>query len=83
MFVRRITAVALLAMFATGPALADDATPAPVKPVKEKKVCRYESPTGSNIPIATCHTKSEWVQIDAANRPDAEALRQAMASSGH
>lgn len=43
----------------------DQAAP---KPVKEKKVCRRETTTGSIIGArSTCHTRSEWAAIDAAN----------------
>lgn len=45
---------------------ADSATPAPKK---EKKTCRRLDQTGSIIGSRpTCHTKSEWEAIDAANR---------------
>ena len=33
----------------------------------DKKICRRESVLGSIMPKRTCHTKSEWASIDAAN----------------
>ena len=84
MFVRRIAVIALLAAFTTAPALAQDATQAPAaaKPVKEKKVCRYETPTGSNIPVSTCHTKTEWAQIDSAQQAYTDEMKHAVIAGG-
>lgn len=39
----------------------------------EKPICRRDTPTGSNFPVRTCHSKSEWQAIDAANQAGAEA----------
>ena len=33
----------------------------------DKKICRREPVLGSIMPKRTCHTKSEWASIDAAN----------------
>lgn len=33
----------------------------------DKKICRREPVLGSIMPKRTCHTKSEWAAIDAAN----------------
>jgi hypothetical protein len=53
-----------------GSALAEDA-PAPPK---EKKVCRSEAVTGSIMARSTCHTKTEWEQIDSANARSARQM---------
>lgn len=58
------------AMIIAAPAIAQTAPAADSapKPVKEKKICRRETTTGSIIGArSTCHTKSEWAAIDAAN----------------
>lgn len=75
---------ALLLVGLSVPALAQDSTgntPAPIaadKPVKEKKVCRREADTGSNIPHSTCHTRAEWTAIDAQTQSNAaNTLRDA------
>jgi len=60
-----IAALSLAAPAFAQTAPASDSTP---KPVKEKKICRRETTTGSIIGArSTCHTKSEWAAIDAAN----------------
>lgn len=83
MFVRRIVAFALLAGCITAPALAQDSTQTPAaKPAHEKKVCRYEKPTGSNLPEATCHTKSEWAQIDSAQQAFSDEMKHSVMSGG-
>jgi hypothetical protein len=82
MIAYRVAAVALLAMFASGPVLAQDATPqqvaapaaAPAKPVKERRTCRSEAMIGSNIPTSTCHTKAEWDAIDHADQENARSV---------
>ena len=56
---------------ACGPAMAQDSaspllpTTHDGKPVKEKKICRSDTETGSMIVNKTCHTKLEWQAIDA------------------
>jgi hypothetical protein len=54
-------------------AATDEATP---KPAKEKKICRRgDAPTGSILGASvTCHTKSEWDKIDAANSRNVDTL---------
>ena len=67
------------AMLLVAPAVAQTApatdTPAP-KPIKEKKICRRgDAPTGSILGAAvTCHTKTEWDKIDAANSRNVDTL---------
>lgn len=55
-------------------------TTAPAKP--PKPICRSENVTGSIFPTRTCHSKEEWVAIDAANAADAERMSSARNSSG-
>jgi hypothetical protein len=82
MMAYRFAAVALLAVFASAPVLAQDSAPtqapaaaaAPAKPVKERKSCRTEDVIGSTIPHSTCHTKAEWDAIDHADRDNARDL---------
>ena len=45
------------------PTTSSAATDAPA----DKKICRREPVLGSIMPKRTCHTKSEWASIDAAN----------------
>ena len=33
----------------------------------DKVICREDLPTGSKLPIRTCHTKSEWAALDDAD----------------
>lgn len=81
----RLAVPALLIAGFSIPAFAQDANVAApaavenvVKPVKEKRVCRRDTDTGSNIPHSICHTKAEWVAIDAQDHVStANALRDA------
>lgn len=58
----RLFAVALLALPLV-PAAAED--PAPdAKP--DKMICRLEPASGSILQKRTCHTRSEWQRIEAA-----------------
>jgi hypothetical protein len=74
--------LALALSFAdAAPALAQEA-PAPAATsapataqVADKKVCRREVPTGSNMVEKTCHLKSEWAAIDAQNSKNVEQAR--------
>jgi len=65
----RIKLMALVAAVSfTLPVGAQTADPVPPAPVTEKKVCRRLDQTGSILGSRpTCHTKSEWAKIDAAN----------------
>lgn len=63
-------------LFTAAPAAAQ-AEPAPsdppaAKPVKEKKICRRQVPTGRRIAESICLARSEWDRLDAAS---AEAAR--------
>jgi len=69
-----VACAAPAALFAqsAAPAPAASSTAPAAHPEKEKKVCRREETTGSIMPTRICHTKDEWVQIDAANARAAE-----------
>ncbi len=59
------------------PAIAQDSgqTPASATPAPEKKTCRYYTTTGSIMPgKRTCHTASEWKDIDAQNRANTDRM---------
>ena len=63
----KMTAVVAAIAF-TLPVAAQTADSAKPAPKKEKKVCRRLDQTGSILGSRpTCHTKSEWASIDAAN----------------
>ena len=65
------------AMLFVAPAIAQTATDAAAPaPVKEKKICRRDGPaTGSILGgHVTCHTKTEWAGIDAANSRNADDM---------
>jgi hypothetical protein len=53
----------LTSLFASSAAVIQVVAPAPLAPVKEKKICRSEVPLGSIMSKRVCHTKSEWAQI--------------------
>ena len=82
----RIAILGLLLASPLSPVLAQDAsgdapTAAP-KLVKEKKVCRAEETTGSNIPSRVCHTAPQWKIIDGANQQNAERAQDLGRSQG-
>lgn len=52
------------------------------KPAKEKKICRREEETGSLMASRICHTKDEWVRIDAANQKAVEQFSTARRNNG-
>jgi len=67
------------AMLFVAPAIAQTAPvtgAAAPTPVKEKKICRRDGPaTGSILGgHVTCHTKTEWAGIDAANSRSADDM---------
>ena len=57
--------VALVFLLAAGQAPAQ-ASAAPAAPVKEKKICRSETSTGSIMPKRTCHTQAEWQKLSGS-----------------
>jgi hypothetical protein len=59
-------AIAML-LFAAAQEAAPPAVPAAPPPPAEKKVCRSERTTGSNLPgKRTCRTRAQWDAIDRA-----------------
>jgi len=69
-----------LALLASGAAMAQDAptaaAPAPKATVaKERKICHWETPTGSNMGESVCHTSSEWAAIAAQHDAENRTLR--------
>ena len=76
---RRLIVLAV-ACAAPGVLLAQATTPAAAPAAeapKEKKICRREETTGSIMQQHICHTKQEWVQIDAANQKAADQFSNA------
>ena len=60
----RIIAIAAMAIATFSPALAKDKAVEVASP--DKKVCRFEAPTGTIMRKRVCHTVAEWQAIDAA-----------------
>ena len=57
------------------PAVAQtDPAPPPAKPVKAKKICRTQLPTGRRISQSVCHTQDDWDRIDAENGKAAQSV---------
>ncbi|HMI21176.1 MAG TPA: hypothetical protein VK533_16710 [Sphingomonas sp.] len=78
---RRLIVLAV-ACAVPGALFAQTTTPAAAEnPAKEKKICRREEATGSIMGTRVCHTKDEWVQIDAANQKAAEQFSNARRNS--
>jgi len=58
------------------------AQPAPAKPVKQKKICKRDVPTGSMLPTSTCRTQQEWDATAAAGQDNLRTLRDRSQASG-
>ncbi|NIJ20197.1 hypothetical protein FHS95_001889 [Sphingomonas naasensis] len=70
-------------MLVTGTAsLAQEAQPAAAEPVKEKKICRALTPTGSIMAKRKCMTKAEWARFNAENQKQAENFRDRQSNGG-
>ncbi len=50
------------------------ATAKPVKPGKQKMVCRRDAELGTRIARSTCRTAEEWAANDKAGREQAQHL---------
>lgn len=59
---------------ATTTALAKDKAETTANADPDKKVCRYESETGSMMRKRVCHTAAEWKQLDAMNTSNAREM---------
>ena len=69
-----IIALAVLALSAS-PAVAQQTQDAKAEAVKEKKICRSDTGTGSIMSKKTCHTKAEWEQLAQAAAKDMDRTR--------
>jgi hypothetical protein len=75
-----------LGVFSAMPLLAADPIPvAAVPAVPDKKICRSEEVTGSNLPETHCHTKAEWAQLEKQHEAEIRSLRDGghWDSNGH
>src|SRR5688500_14607561 len=81
MLVRVLVGVALVA---TGTAALpqDAAPPAPAEQVKEKKICRSETPTGSVMAKRVCRTKAEWARLAEQNERENQRFRDRPSGTG-
>lgn len=77
--------LAVLALAAAAPASAQDDANAPrpaEKPVKEKKICKSETGTGSIMPKRTCRTKAEWDELTEQSKANLDRTRNRDAGMG-
>jgi hypothetical protein len=56
-----------MSLMIMAPAVSAEEPVAPDKPVKAKKICRSQIPTGRRTALRTCATASEWEKWDADN----------------
>lgn len=77
---KRFLAATLLCLPMAAQALGP-ADPAP-DAAKEKKICRSEEVTGSIFTKRVCHTKAEWVALEAERERGAAALRNRRDGNG-
>ncbi len=66
----RLIAAAFVLAGLTAPLAAAD--PPAEAPLKEKRICRETTPTGSRLPKRTCRPKSEWAAIDRLTQEQAD-----------
>lgn len=79
----RFCVAALLAAGTASASPAQEAAPAPAaEPVKEKKICRAMTPTGSIMAKRKCMTKAEWAKFNAENERQAENFSDRRNQSG-
>lgn len=71
--VRKLAMIAALLLTAPAPAQTTPEQP-PAKPVKAKKICRSQIPTGRRISESICMTQAEWDAVDAANEANARGV---------
>lgn len=81
MFVR-VFLTAALAMTGTVAFAQDAVSPAPAEQVKEKKICRAETATGSIMAKRVCRTKTEWAKFNEQNEKQNENFRDRQSRSG-
>lgn len=68
---RSFSTTAFLLLAAAGQA-------ADTPPAEGKPVCRSEKNTGSRISTSECHTRAEWVEIDARRAKQAEQFQRGL-----
>jgi hypothetical protein len=73
----RVTWAGMLGM-AAALAVSGVAAAADTNKPDDRRVCRSERNTGSRIPTSECHSRSEWVEIDAARAKQAEQFQRNM-----
>lgn len=82
---RIVLPVLIAAVAAATPVAAQEADvpqPAAEKPVKEKKVCKSETGTGSIMPKRTCRTKAEWEALTEQSRDNLDRTQKVDAGTG-
>ena len=72
MTILKITLLGSFCLSSAALAQVPPGTPAPVAPVKEKKICRSEVPVGSIMAKRTCLTKAQWAALDGRRGEQAE-----------
>jgi hypothetical protein len=79
----RVVSVMLLAAFmASGAIAADKDKQGGEQAATEKRICRREVPTGSRLPKRTCHTATEWAEIDKTTQERADREVDRIAAMG-
>lgn len=79
----RLFAAAAVTCLLSHAAIAQDAGAAePATPVKEKKICRAETATGSIMAKRVCRTKAEWARLAEQNERQNEAFRDRPRGAG-
>jgi hypothetical protein len=79
----RLFAAAAVTYLLSHAAIAQDAPASdPVTPVKEKKICRAETATGSVMAKRVCRTKAEWARLREQNERQNEAFRDRPRGAG-
>jgi hypothetical protein len=72
----RLFAAAAVMCLLSHTVLAQDAPAAdPAQPVKERKICRAETSTGSIMAKRVCRTKAEWARLAQQNERENERFR--------
>ena len=82
----RLALFVLCLTFAPAASLAADvAPPVGASPTVDKKICRMEEVTGSNIREPHCLTKAEWTALDKQHEMEIRSLRDGnhWNSNGH
>ena len=79
----RLFAAAAVMCLLSHTAIAQDAPAAdPAAPVKEKKICRAETATGSIMAKRVCRTKAEWARVAEQNERENQRFRDRPSGTG-